>query len=221
MKFMNCEANEKNTMKKTIIKITLITALFGIIFTLSSCTTTPPDNPKNVCSIFQQYPKWYWAAQDIQKKWGLPEYVLMAIIYQESRFQQSVKPAREYILWVIPWFRPTSAYGYAQAIDNTWKLYQKDTGNTGATRDNFADAVDFIGWYAERIHQKTGLSKWNAYGMYLAYHEGIGNYKRGTYKRKQWLINVAKGVQARAYEYRRQLNACRNDLPEKPWWHVW
>jgi hypothetical protein len=43
---------------------------------------------------------------------------------------------------VIPWFRPTTAHGFAQATDATWKLYKLKTGNTNASREDFEDAVD-------------------------------------------------------------------------------
>ncbi|MEJ6753219.1 MAG: hypothetical protein QNK71_08585, partial [Amylibacter sp.] len=42
----------------------------------------------------------------------------------------------------------------------------------------------------------------------LAYHEGHAGFRRGTYKRKKWLMKVAKSVQKRAVLYSSQLARC-------------
>jgi hypothetical protein len=34
----------------------------------------------------------------------------------------------------VPWSRPTSAYGFSQAVDATWDWYQQSTGNPDADR---------------------------------------------------------------------------------------
>ncbi len=208
--------NINKLQKKWIFLLVLL-----MLFSLSSCTTPPPRDPNNICSIFQQYPKWYWAAQDVQKKWGLPISVLMAVMHQESRFNAAIKPPRGKLLGFIPWFRPTSAYGYAQVLDDTWRSYQKATGNRSANRNNFYDAVDFIGWYANQAHKRVGIKKGDAYRVYLAYHEGIGGYKRGSYKKKKWLIDVAKKVDSIAWRYHGQLKGCMSSLPSRPWYHPW
>lgn len=185
------------------------------------CSKAPPRNKTNVCSIFKQYPSWYWATAKVRRKWGVPISVQMAIVYQESRFQATAKPARKKILWIIPWKRPTTAYGYSQALDGTWERYQKHTSNHGADRDSFSDAVDFIGWYAARANKKLGIPRNNARNLYLAYHEGLGGYATGSYLQKPWLVGVANKVAYRAKEYRYQLLRCEKSLPKKPWWRFW
>jgi len=144
----------------------------------------------------------------------------MAIILQESGFDGKAKPPRTKLLWVIPWKRPTSAYGYAQSVNGAWSQYQKATGNYGARRNNFKDASDFIGWYSRQAHQKAGISINDPYALYLAYHDGIGGYQRRTYAQKPWLTNVAKRVQYRANTYQQQLVGCQREFNE-PWWHFW
>ena len=119
------------------------------------------------------------------------------------------------------WKRPTSAYGYSQAINGTWKRYKKDTGSNWVSRGAFDDAADFIGWFTYRAHKRAGIAMTNAYALYLAYHEGIGGYQKRTYLKKPWLISVAKRVQQRAWVYRSQLLRCESSLPTKPWWRVW
>jgi len=188
---------------------------------LLGCTPPPPKHQTDVCEIFTEYPSWYWAALDAQHKWGVPVSTQMAIIHQESHFDGNAKPPRGKILWVIPWFRPTSAAGYSQAVDSTWGIYQKESGSSFSSRNDFDAATDFLGWYVNRAHKRLGLAKNDTYHLYLAYHEGLGGYARGTYKNKNWLINVAKKVsnQARLYHY--QLVNCHKKLPKKPWYRFW
>jgi hypothetical protein len=120
----------------------------------------------------------------------------MAIIHQESKFRRDARPPKKRVLGFIPWGRASSAYGYAQAKDDTWDWYISKTGNRGADRDDFEDAVDFVGWYCSMTHRTNGVSKWDAYNQYLAYHEGHGGYRRRTYNKKAWLLGVARKVEA-------------------------
>ena len=187
---------------------------------LISCTTPVPDNPNDICNVFEQYPSWYWAAKATRHKYGVPISVQMAIIHQESHFTADAKPPRTYLLWVIPWGHVTSAYGYSQATDGTWQHYIQQTGNKNASRNNFADASDFIGWYVYRAHRKLGISRRNAYELYLAYHEGLAGYKRGSFLQKPWLINVSKKVQSQADMYYTQLIRCEKNLPQQSFWSM-
>lgn len=187
---------------------------------LTGCVVAPPDHPDDICKIFKQYPKWYWAAQDTQKKWGVSIPVQMAILHQESHFQSKAKPPRKKLLGFIPWCRPTSAYGYTQALDMTWERYQQQSGRISASRKQFKDALDFVGWYANLAHKRAGISKNNAYSLYLAYHEGIGGYQRRTYLKKKWLIQVAHKVSRRSHIYAAQLKRCQRGLPKRHWWNL-
>jgi hypothetical protein len=208
---------------KTIGKTLRVTAAIALIsVTLSACSKPVPNNLSNICSMFKQYPSWYWDAQSVQKRWGLPISSLMAIVHQESHFKAGAAPPREKILWIIPWKRPTTAYGYSQAVNATWEHYKHDTGGGFFTsRDTFGDAADFIGWYARRAHKRAGIPMNNTREMYLAYHEGTGGYLQKTYLKKAWLMTVARKVQRLAWTYHWQLERCRSSLPEKPWWHLW
>lgn len=178
------------------------------------CVTKPPTNVNNVCSIFRQYPAWQQDAMAVQKRWGVPISVQMAIIHQESRFKGDALPERRKILWVIPWTRPSSAYGYTQALDSTWASYKDTEGGLWATRDDFSDAVNFVGWYVNIAHRRAGIPKNNAYALYLAYHEGVTGYQNKTYLSKNWLLRVARKVQTRATIYKTQLASCK--VPDYP-----
>lgn len=182
---------------------------FFIIVVLAGCVTRPPSNVDNICHIFKQYPEWYKHARDVQRCWLVPIAIQMAIIHQESKFNATAKPPRQKLLWIIPWTRPSSAYGYSQALRGTWANYKKGPGSVWASRDNFADAVDFIGWYTNIAHQKARISRSDAYSLYLAYHEGVGGYQHKTYLKKNWLILVARKVKARAQIYQAQLDRCK------------
>lgn len=192
--------------------------LTGSTLALMSCATTPPSSTENACRIFSEKDDWYEASLDAEQKYGLPIQVQLAIMRQESSFRHDAAPPRETILGIPMWWRQSSAYGYAQVKDSTWDWYIDKTGNWGADRDDYADAVDFMGWYCD-ISQKTlGISKWDAYNQYLAYHEGHGGWKRKTYLEKAWLMKVARKVDNYAKRYATQLNGCRDQLESGSWW---
>jgi hypothetical protein len=191
-----------------------ILIIISLIF-LTACTTTPPKHPDNICQIFDEKDDWYEAAVSTEKHWGVPIPVQMAIIYQESSFVATAEPPRPLILGFIPWFRSSSAYGYPQAQDGTWKEYQQKTGHWFADRDDFSDSCDFIGWYCAVSNKKLGLSKTDTHNLYLAYHEGHGGFQRNSHSHKQWLLTTAQKVQNRARRYESQLAACRPKLEAK------
>ena len=185
------------------------TGLLIIFFSmLVACATRPPRDVNNLCSIFREHHRWRYDAFDVQKRWLVPVPVQMAIMHQESKFNANATPPRTKLLWVIPWSRPSTAYGYTQALRSTWADYKRTSRGMWASRDDFSDAVDFIGWYANQAYLKAGISRHNAYELYLAYHEGIGGYQRKTYLKKPWLMQVAKKVEARSQIYQAQLKAC-------------
>lgn len=188
-----------------------------LLLALVGCASGPPKNLDNVCSIFKEKDDWYEHANDSFEKWGVPVHVQMAIMWQESRFQAEAKTPRDWLLGFIPFGRITTAYGYAQVKDGTWDWYIDQTGNWGADRDDFEDATDFIGWYGSYSHKTLGISKWDAYNQYLAYHEGHGGWKRKTYNKKPWLIKVSRKVKRKAATYDKQLRRCKDDLDDGSW----
>jgi len=179
---------------------------------LSACATTPPRQPEDICEIFREKSDWYDDAEDATERWGTPMHVSMAMMYQESSFREDARPPMQYFLWIIPIGRASTAYGYAQVKDETWEDYQNETDNGWADRDDFADAIDFMGWYTNKSQQLNGVSKWDAYNQYLNYHEGWGGFRRGTYLQKSWLPPVARKVEARSKRYAMQLHGCKDEL---------
>lgn len=205
------------------VKITALrpaTALL-ILAVLGACTTSPPSDLDNLCSVFQEKRGWYEDARASEKAWGTSIPVLMAIVHQESSFQAKAKPPRKKILGFIPGPRPSDSYGYSQALGTTWKDYQRSAGRYGADRDDFGDAIDFVGWYNHQSYRRNGISQNDGYGLYLAYHEGHGGYERKTYQSKDWLQGVARKVADRATRYDRQLAQCRSELEKGSGWFNW
>jgi len=182
---------------------------FILLLIISACSSIP-KNTSNSCSIFNERYLWYKYAKKTEEKWGTPIYIQLAIIKMESDFDWLAKPDRQKIFKVIPYKRPSSSFGYSQAVKRTWEQYKKETNNKFASRARFKDSVDFIGWYTDKTEQILKISKKDAYRQYLAYHEGWGNYK--NYKNNQKVIILAKKVTKQANEYRKQLNKCQKKL---------
>ena len=183
--------------------------LIFIIFLLTECSSIPV-NTTNSCSIFNERYLWYKHSKKVEKKWGTPIYIQLAIIKMESDFDWLAKPARKKIFKVIPYKRPSSSFGYSQAVKGTWEQYKKETGNKLATRARFKDSVDFIGWYTNKSETILKISKKDAFKQYLAYHEGWGNFKH--YKKNKKVIGLAKKVEKQAGVYKRQLSECSKSL---------
>ena len=193
-------------MKKQNLKLVNILLFFLI---LSSCSSIP-KNTSDSCSIFNERYFWYKYTKKTEQKWGTPIYLQLAIIKMESDFDWLAKPQRQKIFKVIRYKRPSSSFGYSQAVKGTWDQYKKETNNKLATRARFRDSVDFIGWYTDKTEKLLKISKKDVYRQYLAYHEGWGNYK--NYKNNQKVIILAKKVTEQANEYRKQLSKCQKRL---------
>jgi len=184
--------------------------LFG--FLMTGCTANAPRNPDNLCAIFKEKRDWYKAAKRTEKRWKVPLQVPMAMMYQESSFKAKALPPRDYLLGIVPWGRVSSAYGYAQVKTGTWKDYKRETGNSWADRDDFNDAIDFMGWFMAKTHRINNVSKWDAREQYLNYHDGWGGYRKGSYKKKAWLMTTADKVKTRAGRYGAQYRQCKDEL---------
>ena len=183
--------------------------LFFFIFSCSSI----PKNTADGCSIFYERYLWYKHAKKTEQKWGTPIYIQLAFIKMESDFDWLARPERLKIFKVIPYRRPSSSFGYSQAVKGTWKQYKEETNNKLATRTRFKDSVDFIGWYTNKTEKLLKISKKDAFRQYIAYHEGWGNYKK--YKEKPKVILLAKKVQQQSDKYKNQLNKCSKSLNRK------
>ncbi|MDX1781027.1 MAG: transglycosylase SLT domain-containing protein [Thalassovita sp.] len=183
-----------------------------LLMVLASCgggNFSAPRNLDNACSILSQRPKYSRAFRAAERRWGVPVHVQMATIYQESKFIGNARTPHRYVLGVIPMGRQSSAYGYAQALDATWKQYQRETRSYGARRDNIYDAADFMGWYMNKSRERNRIPLSDARNQYLAYHEGHTGFARRNYRNKSWLLRISSEVEARSRNYQAQLQTCR------------
>jgi hypothetical protein len=183
----------------------------GFAAALAGCANAP-EQINDVCAVFGQNAgfvnNWQNSAKDTEAKYGVPVPVLMATIRKESGFQSNARPARTYYLGFIPGKRASSAYGYSQALDGTWAQYKAETGNFGARRSNFEDAVDFVGWYHARTVAAHGVAPGDTYNLYLAYYSGWGGYKNGSWRSNAAVQKTARDTAKMAAAYGSQLQAC-------------
>ena len=183
--------------------------LLVVLFLVAACSSIP-KNTQNSCAIFEERYLWYKHAKASYKKWGAPIHLQLAFVKKESDFNWLAKPPRRKLFKVIPFKRPSSSFGYSQAVIGTWEQYKKETNNPLATRARFKDSVDFIGWYINKTSKILKISKKDAFRQYLAYHEGWGAYK--NYKDNQRVIILAEKVKKYADKYKSQLQKCQKKL---------
>ncbi len=191
-------------------KIICILMLF-----LYACSSNQLISTADSCIIFDQKKNWYKATKKSYDKWKTPIAFQLAVIKQESSFIQFAKPKRKKILGFIPSSRPSTAFGYAQITNPTWNWYKNKTNNINASRANFYDVTDFIGWYTTQSEKMVGISKKDYYNHYLAYHEGQNGWSKKTFNNKEWLIEVAKNVERNTNMFNQQLKNCEDDLNKK------
>ena len=191
------------------MKILRFNYLFFLVILISGCSSVP-KNTSNSCSIFDERYLWYKYTKKSEKKWGTPVYLQLAIIKMESDFDWLAKPPRHKLFKVIPYKRPSSSFGYSQAVNGTWEQYKKETGNKFAVRTRFKDSVDFIGWYTNKTEKILKISKKNAFEQYVAYHEGWVGFK--NYKDNKKIISLAKRVEKQSDIYKKQLSKCGSSL---------
>jgi hypothetical protein len=183
-----------------------------LVLVLASCgggNYSAPRQLDDACAIVAERPQYLSAMEASERRWGIPVHVLMATIYQESKFVGNARTPHTYALGIIPMGRQSSAYGYSQALNGTWEEYQASSGGRRAKRDRIEDATDFMGWYMDQTNRKLGIPKTDAQGQYLAYHEGRTGYANQSHLGKPWLLEVAAKVGSRAELYRQQLETCR------------
>jgi len=182
----------------------------------------PPNRPENICDIFREHTVWYDYARASQEKWGTPIATQLAFVYYESSFRSHARPPRTKLWGRIPWTRPTTALGYAQALDPAWGEYLIANETTWRTvRTDMKYALDFVGWYNHLSHQHLDIPLTAPRQLYLAYHEGRGGYARRSFEQKPAIRNLAQRVQNRAFRYDNQLKQCEAEFQCWRWYQFW
>ena len=197
---------------KRALTVSFAVGMAGLVLVVNGCVSAPPANAADICDVFDEKRGWYRQARKAERAWNISIPIMMAVAYKESSFRHNARPERKKILGVIPWRRPSSAYGFAQATDEAWSDYQRATGRKLARRTRFSDAIDFVGWYLDRSHRNLGIPRNDARKLYLSYHEGLTGYRRGSYRGNEWLLGAANRVSAKAQSYSGQLATCRRFL---------
>ena len=199
-------------MHKKILNRNLI--YFIILFFIVSCSSVP-KYPQNACKIFGENYLWYKSTKKSSETYGAPIYIILAFINKESGFNRWAKPKRTKLFKVIPYKRPSSSFGYSQAVKKTWELYKRETNNPLAIRTRFKDSAMFIGWYMNKTKKINKIPLNDSYRQYLNYYLGWGNYAKKIYKTDKKAVILAKNVQKQAKIYKSQLTQCQKGLNNK------
>ena len=199
-------------MLKKILNKNII--YFIIFLFLVSCSSVP-KYPSNACKIFGEKYLWYKHIKKSSEKYGAPVHIILAFVNKESGFNRWAKPKRTRLFKVIPYKRPSSSFGYSQAVNKTWELYKNETNNPLALRARFKDSVMFIGWYMNKTKKTNNISMNDAYRQYLNYYLGWGNYSKKIYKTDKKAIIYAKKVEKQSNIYKNQLKECQSNLNKK------
>tara|TARA_B100001123_G_C14979747_1_gene895112 strand:- start:64 stop:675 length:612 start_codon:yes stop_codon:yes gene_type:complete len=186
-----------------------------IIFVFAVSCSSIPKNPQNACKIFDENYLWYKSAKKSSDKYGAPIHIILAIVNKESGFNRWAKPKRTKLFKVLPYKRPSSSFGYSQAVKKTWALYKLETNNPLALRTRFKDSVMFIGWYMKKTKEINQIPFDDAYRQYLNYYLGWGSYSKKVYKTDKKSIIFAKNVQKQSKIYKSQLIKCEKNLNKK------
>ena len=184
---------------------------FIIFFFIASCSSVP-KYPQNACKIFGEKYFWYKHTKKSSETYGVPTYVILAFINKESGFNRFAKPKRSKLFKIIPYKRPSSSFGYSQAVKKTWELYKTETDNPLALRTRFKDSVMFIGWYINKTKKINKIPVSDSYRQYLNYYLGWGNYAKKVYKTDKKSIIFAKSVEKQSKIYKSQLSECQKSL---------
>ncbi len=199
-------------MLKKILNKNLIFFIF-LIF-LNACSSVPKYTA-DACKIFGEKYLWYKHAKKSSETYGAPVYIILAIVNKESGFNRWAKPKRKKLFKIIPYKRPSSSFGYSQAVEKTWELYKTETNNPIALRTRFKDSVMFIGWYMQKTKKINKIPLNDPYRQYLNYYLGWGNYAKKSYKTDKKAIILAKSVEKQSKIYKNQMKDCQKILDRK------
>jgi hypothetical protein len=186
--------------------------LYLFIYLFISACSSIPKYPQNACKIFGENYLWYKSVKKSSEKYGAPIHIILAFVNKESGFNRWAKPKRTKLFKIVPYKRPSSSFGYSQAVNKTWELYKTETENPLALRARFKDSVMFIGWYIKKTNKINKIPLNDPYRQYLNYYLGWGNYSKEIYKTDKKSILFAKKVEKQSKIYKKQLKDCKKSL---------
>ena len=189
--------------------------IYLIIFLFITSCSSIPKNTSNACKLFGERYLWYKHVRNSSETYGAPIHIILAFVKKESGFNRWAKPKRTKLFKVVPYKRPSSSFGYSQAVKKTWELYKKETNSPLALRTRFKDSVFFISWYISKTNKINKIPLNDAYRQYLNYYLGWGNYSKKIYKTDKNAIIYAKSVEKQSKIYKSQLRECQKSLDRK------
>lgn len=187
----------------------LLTLFAGSIWLWPRSPSSPSIDDSDLCSLYRQRLSWYQSSREVAERYEISEAVIMSFLFQESGFRADARPPRRRFFGFLPGRRPSSAYGYAQAIDSTWQQFESELGQS-MRRDRFADAAHFVAWYSNQLKERLGTRGSDIQELYFAYHHGPTGYGRRDRSPPQ--SATAAQVASRTRRYAAQLEECRRDL---------
>ena len=196
-------------MQKKILNRNLI---YIILFLFLTNCSSVPKHTQNACKIFGENYLWYKSIKKSSDTYNVPIHIILAFVCKESGFNRWAKPKRTKLFKVIPYKRPSTSFGYSQAVNKTWELYKNETNNPLALRSRFKDSVMFIGWYINKTHKINKIPLNDPYRQYLNYYLGWGSYAKKKYKTDKNSIIFAKNVEKQSKIYKNQLYECKKSL---------
>ena len=207
---MHCKSTKPAASREALPRTSVppLAVLSLAVLLAAGCASTPPAKPDDLCAVFDEKSGWKRAASKAGKRWGMSVPALMAVAHKESSFIHNARPPRKKVLGLFPGGRPSSAYGYAQATDEAWVDYQRATGHWRADRDDFGDAIDFVGWYLDRSHRQLNIPRNDVRHLYISYHEGVSGYRSGRWRKNTWLNGAADRVAATRARFSKQWASC-------------
>ena len=189
--------------------------IYLILFLFVNSCSSIPKYPANACKIFGERYLWYKHTKKSSEVYGAPMHIILAFVNKESGFNRWAKPKRTKLFKIVPYKRPSSSFGYSQAVNKTWDQYKKETNNPLALRSRFKDSVLFIGWYINKTNKINKVPLNDPYRQYLNYYLGWGNYSKKVYKTDKKAIIFAKKVEQQSKIYKNQLKECKKSLNNK------
>ena len=131
----------------------ILNSFFVILFLFTSACSSIPKNTANSCSIFSEKYFWYKHVKKTEKKWGTPVHLQLAFIKMESDFDWLAKPQRLKLFKVIPYKRPSSSFGYSQAVKGTWEQYKKEIISLWLPELDLRTALTLLGGIQIKVHK--------------------------------------------------------------------
>ena len=198
--------------KSKLIQTTVLTLL------LSGCSLSiNKKNQNNACEYLYDNPYISHSIQSMTpstKKQAL----FLAFIRYESNNDPYARPVKYWLIknWV-PWEYHSSAKGYAQSTEATWKDFNTQMADQVNYRHSYYSNIAFINWYITTKNETIESDDY-FYEAYFLYHDGKKGYANKRKNRSNTLKDYAKKISSTAKSYHAQLKDCKKAIQ---WQNQW